>query len=94
MTFDIPKTSATHTLLYDQKAGTEMSMSLRNYATGTPSAAYEILMKAAACYLMQPAFTYEGEYEAIRLQAKVVRPSAGWSGNELIQYADAIDWGF
>ena len=41
-------------------------------------------------YLTANPFVLEGDYMAMRLQFRSIRPTAGWG--DIIQMADTIDW--
>ena len=86
-TLDIPFNSATYKLLKSYKDGDSISFEIKNGSV-TVDGGFGITTTKG--YLTANPFVFEGDYMAIRLQFRAIRPTAGW-GN-IIQMADTIDW--
>jgi len=89
-TVDLPYNSGTYTILKNFQDGEDVNNLL--FLSGDGSSDGHLKIYNTEGVLTANPFEYNGEYQAIRLQGKLLRPAAGWSS--LITMADAVDWSY
>ena len=89
-TIDLPYNTTTHRIFDGYIAGGNVAM---DFGNGTGDAGGTIKFDTENGVLIGNPQVYEGEYKAIRIQFKALRPSAGWNAQE-VGLCDSVDWGY
>jgi hypothetical protein len=84
---DIPYTSATYKVLNYYKTGANVSFAFYN-GTGLTDGLLKIAFTKGR--LTANPMVVRDKYLAIRLQIEILKPTAGWTGSEIL-YADTLD---
>lgn len=78
--FTIPWSDANDSTLDNYVAGTKMSFGLRNYAgVGNPTSPGDFMFAADEMILTSTPDADQNGYEALNIQAEILRPDAGWN---------------
>ena len=89
-TIDLPYNTTTHRIFDGYMAGGNVAM---DFGNGTGDAGGTIKFDTENGVLISNPQVYEGDYKAIRIQFKALRPSAGWNAQE-VGLCDSVDWGY
>ena len=89
-TIDLPYNSTTLKIFDGYMAGGNVAM---DFGNGTGDIGSSIKFDTENGVLISNPQVYEGDYKAIRIQFKALRPSAGWNAQE-VGLCDTVDWGY
>ena len=93
-TIDLPYNTTTHKIFDGFVAGGNVAMDFGNgTGNGTAGIGGDIKFDTENGVLISNPQVYEGDYKAIRIQFKALRPSAGWNAQE-VGLCDDTDWGY
>lgn len=90
---DLYKNDSTYKLYGDYASGVKFGFSFGN-GDGTADGGLLIQNTSESCVMTAPPHGYADGYDTLPITATVMKPSAGWSGDPLITFSDAIDQGF
>lgn len=90
---DLYRNTETLKLYSDYLNGYKFGFSFGN-GDGTADGGLLIQNTSKSCVMTAPPHGYADGYDTLPITATVMKPSAGWSGDPLITFSDAIDQGF